>query len=96
MSGPTVADLDAIIAENARLLGEEPTIAVRLLKDGRVRVYDITAGWRKRGYREYSSLSSAHDAALVSKDRAVRVARLRDAGWTTADAVREVVVMGRS
>lgn len=91
MTTPTAADIEAVIAENAVLLGEEPTIAVHVLKDGRVRVYDIGLGWRRQGYREYRSLMRAYDAALVANERAKRVEYLRGSGWTTSDAVQEVI-----
>lgn len=91
MSEPTVADIEAIIAENATLLGEAPTIAVHVLRDGRVRVYDIATGWRSKPYREYVSLAGAHWAAVESNKRAHRVAELVATGVPPGTAVRAAV-----
>jgi len=85
-----LADLEAIITENARLLGEEPSIGVHCLRDGRVRIYDLAIGWRRRPFREYSSIGAALGAAEIAKVRTTRVAELIAGGESVATAVRRV------
>ena len=72
----TVAAIEAIIAENAALLGEDVRLGIRLRPD-RVRIQTrINGRWRRGDYRDYSSLEAAHEAAL----RANRRAKNRAAG----------------
>jgi len=72
--------IEAVIEENARLLGEAPTIGVHYLKDGRVRIFDLDRGWRRSGFAEYSSAERALAAARVANGRARKVNRLLKSG----------------
>jgi hypothetical protein len=85
-----VAEIEAIIEHNARCLGEAPDVGVHVLRDGRVRVYDLEAGWRKQPYREYRTLQRALNAAEIARDRAARAARLIEGGVDKLTAVATV------
>ena len=82
-----IAELERVIAENAVLLGEEPSIGVHRLRDGRVRVYSLDRGWRRSGYKEYRSEAAALKAARLASERAQYVAARRAEGVPTNTAV---------
>ena len=89
-----LAEIDSIIESNAEALGEKPDIGVHVLGDGRVRVYALALGWRKKPYREYTSIAAAHHAAQVAQRHAKKVKRLIARGMATRDAVYHTVYDG--
>lgn len=87
----TIAELDAICAENARLLGEEQDVFPRQMAGGRIRIQVKRSGrWVRGAYREYSSIEAAAGAALKASARAKRVAEMTANGVPLHTAVRSV------
>jgi hypothetical protein len=69
--------IEAIIAENARLLGEEIVLGVRLRSDG-VRIQVRQNGrWMRSQYRHYIDMASALRAAEESNVNARAFAKRR-------------------
>lgn len=93
MSAP-LDELHRIIEENATLLGEPVALGVHVLRDGRIRVFDLALGWRRHGYREYTSVDAALRAGEIANRRAKHVSALVKGGmrkWTAiADAKQAI------
>lgn len=67
--------IEAIIVENAGLLGEEPELGVRVRKDG-IRIQVRKNGqWQRGQYKHYRTIEVALWAAEESNIRAHDVAR---------------------
>lgn len=84
---PRVIELERVIAHNAKQLGEEPTLGVHVLGNGRVRIYRLSLGWRRLGYQQYRSLDAAVEASRVAQARADRTAAHVKEGWAVGVAV---------
>lgn len=80
------------IEQNAANLGEKVTIGVHYLRDGRVRIYDLSTGWRTMPYREYRSLERAYEASLAAVERSAKVKGMVAEGMPVDTAVRTVAV----
>lgn len=79
-------EIEAIVADNARLLGEPVRLAVRFTAKpgwpGWVRVYDVKLDGKinRKAYREYLGIPAALDAAREANRRAQEWRRLVDSG----------------
>lgn len=87
ISDLVVAEIKRVIAENAALLREKPSIGVHVLRDGRVRVYSLDRGWRRHGYVEYTSDTNALWALKLANQRARHVSESLDKGMEIGMAV---------
>lgn len=88
VSDLVVAEMQRVVEENAQLLREAPSIGIHVLRDGRVRVYSLDLGWRRRGYIEYRSDTTALWALKKANQRARHVSGLLDQGVPISEAVR--------
>jgi hypothetical protein len=69
-----IAAIEAVLVENAGLLGEKQDIFLRRRPDG-IRIQTKRAGrWVRGEYRHYWSIESAYQASIVANERAKRVA----------------------
>jgi len=71
MSDPRIQEVEAILAENARLLGQEQDCFLRVMPSGVYRVQVKIAGrWQRGQFKNYSTIESLRWAADVANRRA--------------------------
>lgn len=70
-----IAEVERILADNARLLGEEQDVFLRRRRDGSFRVQARANGrWVRGDYKEYPDLATLCWAAGVAHERARQLA----------------------
>ena len=73
------AEIEWILTENARLLGEAQNTFLRLRPDGSVRIQvKVNGRWVRYAHKDYQTLASARWAAGVALSRAQAIAASRE------------------
>lgn len=66
-----IAEIEFVLVDNARLLGQPQDVFLRLRPDGSVRVQCKSDGrWVRGAYKQYPTIESALGAARVAHKRA--------------------------